>query len=420
MELALLRIRPRQASNSAPILHLPGGPGEAASSDLTFWLESDLGHEREIILLDARGTGFSNPSLSCPETSQNNADDWLRLCRERISARGLHLAAFTIPAIVKDYVDLLALLDLPQVNVYGTSYGSRLALMLADAAPERIRSLALDGVYPPPLRHTAEVARNLDMALNRLFEDCASDGACQEAYPELRDAFYRAVFQLNAYPQELSLQGQHIGMTVSGNEFILMLSSLLHYADLIPYLPAFIAAFASGDYDVEPLSRSGLFASDEDSRASQTESAFLTLRCPEDLALPAAERYPMNPDGIAPLLAAATKEAVEKHYAKCRAWSAHAQATPIDKPVTSDIPSLLLSGAYDPATPAHWGSFAAQHLPNSWHFVFPNAGHGMLDSVPCATDIMQAFLSDPLQDPSVDCFSGLRPPRFVISPEKSE
>ena len=420
MELSLLRIRSRQATDSAPILYLPGGPGEAASSQLTDWVESDLSQARDIILLDPRGTGFSYPSLRCPEASQTNVVDWLSVCRERFSARGLDLRAYTIPAIVRDYVDLLSLMDLPQVNVYGSSYGSRLALMLADAAPERIRSLALDGVYPPPLRHTAEVARNLDMALNRLFDDCASDAACKETYPELKDSFYRAVSELNASPQELTLLGEHIGMAITGNDFILMMSSLLHHTSVLPYLPAFIASFASGDYDFEPLLESELFASDEDDRASQTESAFLTQRCSEDLAVPEAQRYLTNPNGIAPALIAAAREVVEAHYAECQAWNAPALMTGIERPVTSSIPSLLMSGAYDPATPARWGSFAAEHLRNNWHFVFPNAGHGMLDSVPCATEIMQAFLSDPLQDPSVDCFSALRPPRFVMSPGKSE
>ncbi len=420
MELALLRIRSRQATDSAPILYLPGGPGEAASSDLAFWLESDLGHERDIIMLDPRGTGFSYPSLSCPEASRNNVADWVSVCRERIAARGVDLTAYTIPAIVRDYVDLLSLLDLPQVNVYGSSYGSRLALMLADAAPERIRSLALDGVYPPPRRHTAEVARNLDMALDRLFDDCASDGACKETYPELRGMFYRAVSELKASPQELTLLGQPIGMTITGNEFILLMSSLLHHTSVIPYLPAFIASFGSGDYDFEPLLESELFASDEDGREAQSKSAFLTQRCSEDLAVPEAQRYLTDSDGIAPLLLAAAREVVEAHYAECQAWNAPALTTPIERPVTSDIPSLILSGAYDPATPARWGSFAAAHLRNNWHFVFPNAGHGMLDSVPCATEIMQAFLSDPLQDPSADCFIVLRPPRFVISSEMSE
>lgn len=420
MELSLLRIRSRQATDTAPILYLPGGPGEAASSHLIDWLESELSQERDIIILDPRGTGFSYPSLTCPEASQTNVVDWLSVCRERFSARGLDLRAYTVPEVVRDYVDLLSLMDLPQINVYGSSYGSRLALILADAAPERIRSLSLDGVYPPPLRHTVEVARNLDLALNRLFDDCASDAACQQTYPELKDSFYRVVSELNASPQELTLLGERVGMAITGNNFILMMSSLLQHTSVIPYLPAFIASFASGHYDFEPLLQSELFASDEGGRASQTESVFLTQRCSEDLAVPEAQRYLTNPDGIAPALIAAAREVMEAHYAECQAWNVPALTTWRVRPVTSSIPSLLMSGAYDPATPAQWGSFAAEHLQNNWHFVFPNAGHGMLDSVPCATEIMQAFLSDPLQDPSADCFNALRPPRFVISPGKRE
>ncbi|MCY3832939.1 MAG: alpha/beta fold hydrolase [Chloroflexi bacterium] len=413
MELFALRLKSLVKSDQAPILYLPGGPGEAASLSLREWLAAELSQDHDIILLDPRGTGFSRPTLHCREARPSGHADWVRVCRERFAASALDLSAFALSEVLRDYVDLLSVLGDAQVNVYGHSFGSRLALMLADAAPERIRALVLDGVYPPPVYDLAELARNLDSALDRLFADCARDSACGRAFPNLVELFYRTAAELNATPQTVIMPGLDIGLSLNGSDYIFLLWSWLHDTGAIPYLPAFIESLARGAYEIDPLTESALFARSDDARIRRNESAFLSLRCPEDLAAPAAEPAPAEESDIHPLLLAAVRELVADHYAKCQSWNVPTAVSRLTDPVASDIPSLLFSGAYDPATPPRWGDFALAHLSKAWHFIFPQVGHGALAAAPCATNIMRAFLEDPTRAPTADCFAAQAPPVFL-------
>ncbi len=413
-ELFLLRVRSQKPTHNAPILHLPGGPGYAASAYLSNWLESDFHQDFDIILLDQRGAGLSYPSLECYELDRSESDNWVRTCRERMDNRSVDLSAFTSTAIVQDLHDLLLALGAPQVNVYGHSYGTRLALLLADIAPQRIRSLVLDGVYPPPLNATAEMARNTHLALEQLFNDCEADTMCKQSFPHLRDSFYRAVSQMNATPVEASILGQNHGAIMDGDDLVLLVRSLLQEASAIPYLPDFIASFALGEHDLAPMVEFVTVYDDETDHKSQSEGTYLSVRCPEDLSNPESQRLTSFDSNIPAEVTAATRKLARDEYADCRVWDVSTAKAGIQQPIASAVPTLLLSGAYDPATPPQWGEYAAKYLQSSWHFVFPNLGHNVLGSEPCAADIMQEFLDDPSQKPTADCFSNLQPPGFQV------
>ena len=413
-ELFLLRLGSQKPTNNAPILHLPGGPGFAASSYLANWLESDFHQDFDIILLDQRGAGLSYPSLECNELDRSESDNWVRTCRERMDNRSIDLSAFASTAVVRDLHDLLLALGAPQVNVYGHSYGTRLALMLADIAPQRIRSMVLDGVYPPPVNATAEMARNTHLALEQLFNDCETDTLCNQSFPHLRDSFYRAVLQMNATPVEVSILGKYHGAIMDGDDLVLLVRSLLQEASAIPYLPDFIASFALGEYDLAPLIEFLTVFEEETDHKSLSEGIYFTVRCSEDLSNPESQRLTSFDSDIPAEVTAATRKLARDEYANCRVWGVSTAKAEIQLPISSAVPTLLLSGAYDPATPQQWGEYAAKYLQSSWHFVFPNLGHDVLGSEPCAAEIMQEFLADPSRNPTADCFSKLQAPGFQV------
>ena len=413
MELFLLRIRSQNPARNAPILHLAGGPGFAPSSYLVDWLESDIDQDYDIILLDPRGMGLSVPSLHCSEASRAETVDWIRACRERIAAGGMDLTAVSSSAIVRDLDELLQVMGIRQVNVYGHSYGSRLALQLAEYAPQRVRSLVLDGVFPPPKNSMQELARNFDLALQRLLDDCVADETCSRTYPNLGEQFMGTVTQLDAIPADMTFKGKRIGLVMNGADFVGLVRTFLTESADLPLLPALIATFARGEYDMQPILEIAENQNDESYLRSYSAGAHYTLVCAEDLSYPAGEPRQATEGDITPHVAAAFREIVKATHADCQSWDVPVTKAARIQPVTSDIPSLLLSGAYDPVTPSVWGNFAAEHLENSWHFVFPNAGHDVLGSVPCATDVMTLFLADPHQRPAADCFVDLEPPKFV-------
>ena len=166
------------------------------------------------------------------------ATTWIRVCRQRLVKQGVDLSQFQYLSVVWDMHDLLVALELEQVHLYGNSYGSRLALLLSSLAPERVRSMVLDGVYPPPRNDLAELASNSARALERLFADCKADAACHELYPHLREMFYHVVAEMNAAPPELYHLGESTGWTLTGDQFLAWTVGVMRYQGFDPHSAA--------------------------------------------------------------------------------------------------------------------------------------------------------------------------------------
>ena len=413
VNLFVLRIPPETEAGNAPILHLSGGPGDPASADLRFWLESPLHQEYEIILVDQRGTGLSLPSLDCPEYGAGEDAVWIRACRQRLVEQGLDLSQFHYLSIVWDMRDLLVALELDQVNLYGNSYGSRLALLLSSTVPERVRSMVLDGVYPPPRNDLVELASNSAGALERLFADCQADAACDELYPQLRDMYYRVVAKMNAAPPELYHLGERAERPLNGDQFLAWTVGVMRYQESIPILPHLIASFDAGVYDLFILIDELLKMPHWNDRDFRSEGFELSVRCSEAAQSAVSQLEEKNESAVSEAVARVIDPIVRRLRDQCELWNVPAAPGRISREVESDVPALLLSGAYDPATPPHWAQFAAQHLSKSWQVVFPNVGHGVLASDECAGELMRVWYSNPLQKPDAECLSSLKPPQFV-------
>jgi pimeloyl-ACP methyl ester carboxylesterase len=160
---------PRTPAAPDPVIYLYGGPGGALLSGLGPALSGSfraaLAPDRDLILLDQRGTGYSQPSLTCPEVTkldEQYADQQIsrseqvtlqvqamRQCHDRLVKQGINLNAYTTIADATDVHDLIQALGYKQVNLYGVSYGTRLALTVMRLFPASIRSVVLDSTVPP-------------------------------------------------------------------------------------------------------------------------------------------------------------------------------------------------------------------------------------------------------------------------------
>ena len=413
VELFVLRISPADSVGNAPIMHLAGGPGDASSADLAFWLGSSISEDYEIILVDQRGTGLSLPSLDCPEESDADDESWISDCRKRLIEQGIDLSQYQSMPVVWDIHDLLVALEVDKINLYGNSYGSRLALLLATIAPERIRSMTLDGVYPPPRYDLAEMAYNANQSLERLFKDCRADVACHSLYPNLREKFYRVVSEMNAAPPELYHLGENTGWTLSGDQFLAWTIGVLRYKDAPPILPTLIATFDAGVYDLFVVIDAFIKAPHWHDWDFLSEGVELSVRCSESQTLAGRERSKDIEGEVADEIASLLNPLAQDLLVECGIWDVSPAPLLIAQPVASDVPTLMLSGAYDPATPPHWAHFAEAQLSKSWNFVFPNLGHGVLEAEECAARLMRAFLDSPAEEPVAECFLELGPPQFV-------
>ena len=403
-----------------PVVHLVGGPGGSLLDAVGPYLErggDEILKTRDYVMFNQRGTHYAQPFLACPGHTELEWDlagggltlgqrnrrevEFLLACQDDLLAQGINLSAYNSAENAADVDDLRLALGYEQINLYGISYGSRLALTAMRDHPEGIRCAILDAVLPPQANLNQEIAPNVYRALNAVFQDCAADTDCNQAHPDLEATFYQVVAELNANPAFLEFsQG---AVVVDGYGFAEAIFQLLYSPDAIPWIPLLIDEASQGEYP-EP----SIFAvADRSTRAPgmrysvwcRDETAFESLG--EALAL--AADLPLV---FGELFADAYDWAV------CASWQAGVAAPIENQAVVSDIPTLVLSGRYDPVLPPAWGRLAAETLANSFAYEFPNLAHGAMRSNRCALEIGLQFLDDPTAEPDASCLAELGGPEF--------
>ena len=420
-----------------PLVYLHGGPGGAALSRSPSYYETfilPLLEDRDVIMFDQRGSGLSKPSLDCPEYSDmiqrelregyvigDVPDDRyinaLLVCRDRLRRLGVNPAAYTSAANAADVVDLVTMLGYDQVNLYGVSYGTRLALTVMRDYPEIVRSVVLDSALPVEISLYAEQAYKADYAFGKLFAGCASDPACRRAYPNLEAAYYNVVDRLNATPIEVwgvtLRDGRTFNATVRGVDFTSLLFFSLYSSELIELAPAMIYAVRAG----ETRLLTAFMGSPLSMEAGISTGVFISINCHEEIftttpaEIEAAHAaYPEMQD----FARAAFFQDIETHFEFCQAWGA-APFNPLElEPVISGLPALILAGEYDPATPPDFGRQVAANLSHSYFYEFPGQAHGVgMSNAGCALPMVRAFLDEPSQAPDSACIPEIPAPSFI-------
>lgn len=419
LELAVARLPARHPQPQPdPIIYLAGGPGGSAIASYPHWMQSPLRDEREIILIDQRGAGFSAPSLDCVEMYDFSVSDAdvMPTCRARLIADGLDLSAYHSQSSAADVVDVLHALNIQQVNVIGLSYGSRLALTIMRDNPSFVRSAILDAVYPPSATVYGEQPANAYRAMRHLFDLCARDDACNAAYPDLEQMLIATVTDLNANPMTLTLPtGQQIAYT--GDDVVRFVYESLYEIDRVPILPGRIAAafnrdaqsYANFGRDQLPPATERHVAID-----GHSEGLFISVICTEEIPFVTLQQAEEAAAALPPALVEGLFRSVRQEYATCDSWQL-TPAPPIEtQAVYSDVPTLLFSGGFDPITPPHWAESATTTLTRSYAFVFPYLAHGALGLHPCPTQIAHDFINDPHTPPDSTCMDAMPPPAFYV------
>jgi pimeloyl-ACP methyl ester carboxylesterase len=419
---------PRQAD---PIVYLAGGPGSAAMAStpaLARGWATFLAH-RDLIVVDQRGTGLSQPHLNCtaqdraapaPDETQTPAAraaaEYRSLirCGDRLRAAGVRLAAYTTAESARDLHDLRVALGYTRWNLLGISYGSRLALATLPADPRGIRSVILDSVYPPQENLFTAMPGSLDHALQTLYADCATETTCRRLTPNLRATLEQLIARLDARPAAVAVRnpaGQLVTVRIDGARLIEIVFRSLSQSALIPQLPRAIAAAADGDYRLIAQ-----FERQRQQRAQgQSAAMYYAVQCSEDLAVAglgarqaAAARYP--------LLVGYYRDAQEFRSTSsdlCRAWDVTPPTPEMAAPVVSDVPALLLAGEYDPITPAAWADTAAATLRHSQVYHVTGTGHAVITRGACPRQLIGAFLDHLTATSAAACLAGIGKPVFA-------
>jgi pimeloyl-ACP methyl ester carboxylesterase len=415
-----------------PIIYLDGGPGGHTLEALPLvfsQLVDPFLDDRDFIVFDQRGLGYSEPAMECKNVIEFETEAFEEgLTGEEYNARSIEEIAACRAGLEADGVDwdhansaesaadleaLRIALGYEQWNLYGISYGTRLALTVLRDYPEGVRSVVLDSVFPVEEDLPSSTPDSFARALGVLVADCAADDECGEDYPDLESTLFATAEELTADPQEveLGLLGALLPLdtvVLDGGAFLGLVHQALYSSELIPMLPEIIYQVADGDYETAGLLIASLA---EQQQEYFSLGMYLSVQCAEDVPF-VSEEAAVAAIASHPELAPAYEGEPEYTFAACEAWAAE-PAPPIeDEPVSSDVPALVLAGHYDPITPPEWGAQVAGTLSTAHYFEFPGDGHAVSLASDCAEEIMRGFLDDPDATPPSECVADLGPPDF--------
>ena len=415
LDIAVIPARTR-GHEADPIFILAGGPGQGAVSlaGQVLPLFSRLNDARDLVFVDQRGTGNSNP-LDCEDDDeaplQSLFEDTLpeplvARCLARLDADP---RLYVTSIAVEDLDDVRAALGYDRINLWGGSYGTRVALEYMRRHGERVRAAALDGVAPATMKLPLSFVADGDAALTRLIEACEAEWLCKRTYPRLKETITSVRGQLARRAARVGIQDPRTGeretISVNENVFLSGLFRPLYVAELASLLPFGISAAAGGDFN--PLLAQNLEFAD-DVAENLSLGMHLSVVCAEDVPRITAE------DLAAVGGSFFNRALVDNFMRACDIWPHGKVPADFYEPVRSNVPVLILSGGIDPATPPRYGAQVAATLPNAKHLVAPHVGHGV-SMRGCAPRLVEAFFKS-ADARAIDgkCLERIPRPLFVM------
>jgi pimeloyl-ACP methyl ester carboxylesterase len=392
-----------------PLFIFAGGPGQAASDlgRLVGTMQS-IRKSRDIVLVDQRGTGKSK-TLRCdmpkdkkdPVAEAFNPDlqatekQWAQCVATLQGTPALHRT----DDFIADLELVRKALGLGAINVWGGSYGSRVALRYMKLHPSSIRSAVLDGVAPTALRLPDDAMAHSEAELKNALAACASSPACAKAYPGIAASLDQLLATLRATPQTISLPhpatGQPLRGVVTDRTVIAFLWPLLYQPEAARLIPTLVHAATQGNYAPMAATVAGQGVTEADISLTQR----FAVMCAEDMlgrTAPSMARFQSLSDVFYKLCTTLPHGSVKPEFYE---------------PTTSAIPTLLLSGALDPVTPPASGALAAATLSNSKHIVLPGLGH-IVSPQQCVRRVMAKFIeAGKISAAKDDCEATLTMPR---------
>jgi len=425
IRLAVTILRPTVATEpphpaQPPVVMLHGGPGNSGiGAFLRIVAASPLPRLRDVVIYDQRGTGFS-PPVPCEdfgkqrtavletEPSLARAAERIRglasSCMATLRAQNVDASAYSTAESAADLVDLRRVLGYSQWDVYGTSYGTRLALAALALDSAGIRSVVLDrAVKPGPW--LAERARRTQSSLNRVFRACARDGTCHAAFPGPERDLMALFRKLENKPLRVPATGsQTAAFVLDGEKLMLAIHLGLSSPRRIAGIPFLLRQLRAGDE---------LRAARELAAWISSDSAYPALaslvNCNDQYGAGALrlEESTLRRVSAPPKSLRSTST-----LRTCDLWTRRFDDTPTPFPTGATNPVLIISAEFDPTTPPGDGEQIAAMLPNARHYELPGESHSGRP-IGCHAAIVVQFMRDPSRVPDTSCIAAMPPIHFV-------
>ncbi len=405
-------------SEDDPFIVFAGGPGQAATDygSLVRASFDRINERRDIILIDQRGSGMSNP-LSCETDDESfsgaNKEMMVQAIQNCLASYDVDVRHFTSFDAIKDFEYVRQKLAISQWNIWGGSYGTRIGLLYMKHHPEVIRTAILDGVAAPNSRLFVTAPGDSQASFDKLVTDCLKDEGCRNSFPNVERQLFDLIDQLNENPFDFTwqepLSGKEESFLLNGEVVANIVRTSLYAPQRWAMVP-YIVDQAERLQNYKPLVSLAL-----DGEVWAGSSMYIGLT----LSVLCAEEVPRN---VAADAAREGEGSFHKDYyyqfwlGACSQWPIKSVLAGYEDPIESDIPTLILSGALDPVTPEGRGNDAAKHLKNVWHLTSNAAGHNV-SHVACAPKIMADFIKDmSLPKDDYDCLDQPIRPYFMTSP----
>ncbi len=418
------------------VLFLQGGPGISSGLDpLEFswqnWAEAAL-LPVDLVVFDQRGTGIAWPASGCVEYHDvvrpalaagmysRRATDLLRAakagCHDQLVSSGFDPTQFTVRHMADDALALMDSLPYSSWTIWGTSYGSRVALEIMRDQPEGVRSAVLDGVVPPDVDLWLAEPVLLDSAMAMIDRVCPrwrmERPSCHRYAGDFLGSLELLLADLAENPRWISVDDwsglRPYKVRVEPPELLYTLYVAASVTDGANFARDAVVDAAHGDFELlDHLLRSWAAGQTDLSMNEPTHFSvacnFSGARTQEEFLrqVPPAQFYGRYIGG-------------PPYDHPCEDWTITQAPDRMRQPVVSSIPTLLISGEYDWITPSSWGDRVAANLDHGRHYVIRRGGHGVLFDDGCALRIFGAFLADPNTEPDSACIDetlpGIRDP----------
>ncbi len=407
-----------QKTKAEPIFDLAGGPGVASTSAAIFYATDGKEYRRkhDIVLVDQRGTGKSNPLTAEPvkKTPQDYLNEmypveYVKNLRRTLERRA-DLTQYATSIAMDDLDDVRSWLGYDRIDLFGLSYGSRAVLVYMRQHPDRVHTATIMGVAPTylkmPLHHSEGAARAMDL----LLQACEQDTQCHQAFPQARDEWTTVLAQLGRPPARAQYSSPDksgpVTVEIGRDIFAEKIRNWMYGRDMASRIPLIVHQAAKGDF--APFLKEAISPSPTDSIA---DGMYLSVTCAEDVPFidqaEAAKLNEGNPFG---------NYRVFQQTRACSLWQRGNIPADYREPVSSNLPVLIFSGNLDPITPPQRGEEVAKYLPNSRHVVIPEAGHGVdgLSDAGCIDRIIIDFMDKgSVKGLDTSCVDRMAPPPFV-------
>ena len=400
-------------SNKFPMIFFSGGPGGNSLSQgmVNFLLENPFRNERDIILFDQRGIGYSSamPDMSfaafdimARDANEEEeiifARDMILEYKKKCKEQDIKPEYYNTLQNAKDVGMLFKHLGYKKYNLMGGSYGTRLARVVQDMFPEYIHSSVLDS--PAPLSGDFLINRleSYSLAMDRILEYCENDTQCKNLYPNLKEDYFNAISRLKQKPLQVTMNDS-LNVIINAQDGVYLIRRLLYQSNAREKAPELIKAFIKGDGKVI----------DEVLQFEYMLTGVLNMTM-----LLSVEKYE-NFDS------ANTPEVIEDNYrkyplipVKMGFFDAFYQAgmnwhdASLDmadrKFQDSDVPTLIFVNRYDPVTPPKNGVGFMENLSNGTLLILDEGGHGG-GNEKCKDQVIIDFMNDPTQKLNTSCLN---------------